>query len=114
MDLGDNNTVYVDVDDALKRVGGNKGLFIKLLGRFIDGNHLEALEGAVSGGDMEAAARFAHTLKGVSSNLSLVKVATLSADFEHALKTGGDHTALFNELKEAYDMTVVKIAEITG
>jgi len=114
MDLGDNSATYINVDDALKRVGGNKGLFIKLLGRFVDGNHMEALESAVSGGDTEEAAKLAHTLKGVSSNLSLVKVASLSADFEHELKSGGDYTAIFNALKAAYEVTIEKIAEISG
>ena len=105
---------YIDIDDALKRVGGNKGLYVKLLGRFIDGKHMEALESAISSGNAEEASHLAHTLKGVSANLSLMKLAAISADIEQVLKASGDHSALLAELKLAYEATVGKIAEVSA
>ena len=113
MDINSNDE-YIDVEGALKRIGGNMGLFKKLLGRFIEGKNFDSLYNAVQGGDMEEAARLAHTLKGVSSNLSLNKVASLSADFEQYIKSGADHSACLAQLKDAYDVTEVKIAELLG
>lgn len=109
-----NASEYIDVDTALKRVGGNMDLFKRLLGRFVAGNNFEALDNALKGGDSEESARLAHTLKGVSSNLSLDKVAALSASIEQLIKGGADYTACLEELRQAYDVTVAKIAEMTS
>lgn len=106
------NKEYIDIDDALRRIGGNETLYKKLLSRFIDGNYLDLMSDAVGSGDMEASARMAHTLKGVSANLSLVKVQSVSTELEHAIKEGRDHTAKLEELKEAYSVTLEQIAEI--
>ena len=103
---------YIDVDDALKRVGGNMGLYKRLLGRFTERDQCFPLEEALQSGNTEEAARLAHTLKGVSANLSLAKVRNLSADLEQLVKSGADHSAVIAELRLAYDVTVGKIAEI--
>jgi len=103
---------YIDVDDALKRVGGNMALYKRLLARFAESDQCAPLAEALNSGDTEEAARLAHTLKGVSANLSLVKVKNLSADIEQLIKSGSDHSALLAELRLAYDVTVGKIAEI--
>jgi len=114
VELGGSDKDYIDIDDAIKRVGGNRGLYIKLLGRFIDGNHMDTLESAIQSGNMEEAANLAHTLKGVSANLSLAKVTSISTDLEQALKSGNDHSAFFADLKLAYKTTADMIAEISG
>ena len=105
-------TVYIDIDDALKRVGGNKALYKKLLGRYVDGNYIEAIETALQSGDAEASAREAHTLKGVSANLSLEKVRALSIELEEKIKSGEDCADSLSELKQAHSVTLEKIAEI--
>ena len=112
MDIDVSAREYIDVDDALKRVGGNEGLYKKLLTRFVDGNYMDALESAIQSGDMEESARAAHTLKGVSANLSLVKIQSVSVDLEHAIKEGLDHSGKFDELKQVYSATLEKIAGI--
>ena len=109
-----NNKEFIDVEDALKRVGGNEGLYKRLLGRFIDGDHFGALESAIQSGDTEESAHLAHTLKGVSANLSLAKVTALSAELEQAIKNGNDYAALLSDLKQAYETTLKKISEISG
>lgn len=113
MSLDFNSLAYIDIDDALKRVGGNKGLYVKLLGRFTEGNHMETLESAISGGNLEEAAHLAHTLKGVSANLSLMRVAAIATSIDEALKSGGDYSVLLPELKLAYEATIGQIAEIS-
>ena len=105
---------YVDVNDALKRVGGNMGLYKKLLGRFVEGNHMAALVDALKSDDKEEPIRMAHTIKGVSANLSLIKIRDITTELEQVLKDGADHSAHLAELQQAYDVTVAQIAEITG
>lgn len=109
-----NNKEFIDIEDALKRVGGNEGLYKRLLGRFVDGDHLGPLENALQSGDFEESAHLAHTLKGVSANLSLIKVTTLSAELEQAIKNGNDYSLLLSNLKQAYGTTLEKISEISG
>ena len=104
---------YIDVNDALNRIGGNEGLYKKLLTRFVEGNYLDAIYDAIQKGDAEEPARAAHTLKGVSANLSLVKIQSASLDLEHTLKEGADYSVKLDELKQVYSVTLDKIAEIT-
>ena len=114
MELNVENLEYINIEDALGRIGGNMDLYKRLLGRFLDGNYLEPLNNALSGGDKEEAARLAHTLKGVCANLSLVKLRTLTTEVEQLIKDNKDCSSHLEELKRAYDTTAEKIAEITG
>ena len=112
MDIGAINKEYIDVNDALNRIGGNEGLYKKLLARFIEGNYLEAIDAAIQSGDMEESARAAHTLKGVSANLSLIKIQSASLELEHAVKEGADYSAKLDALKQVYSVTLDQLAEI--
>ena len=114
MDVTENNNAYIDVEGALKRVGGNMDLFKRLLKRFSDGDEFSRLETAIGSGDMEEAARLSHAIKGVSSNLSLTMIATLSTQIEQLIKGGDDYSACYSELKDAYSTTIAQIATITG
>ena len=112
MDSDIKSSEYINSTDALSRIGGNASLYKRLLGRFIDGNHYEVLSSAVEEGDLEEAARQAHTLKGVSANLSLSKINTLTAELERLLKSNSDYSPCLAELKQAFDATVAEISEI--
>ena len=61
----------ISIASGLGRVGGNKQLYAKLLCKFKDGqeNAVEQIKAALQSGDVETAARLAHTVKGVSGNL---------------------------------------------
>ncbi|MCL2046232.1 MAG: Hpt domain-containing protein [Oscillospiraceae bacterium] len=112
METNINNNENINIADALARIGGNEKLYKTLLGRFLEGNHLEVLNDAINSGDREEATRQAHTLKGVSANLSLVKINTLTAEIERLLHGGEDYEECLNELKQAFDSTVAEINEI--
>jgi len=114
VDIDVNNGEYIDINDAVKRIGGNMELYKRLLGRFVSGNELSVLEGALQSGDVEEAKRLTHTIKGVSANLSLVRIRAVTTDLEQTLKDGLDYSASFSELKQAYDGTIKKIEEITA
>ena len=103
---------YINVEEALRRIGGNYDLYKRLLGRFIAGSNIEALESALLCGDMEESARLTHTLKGVSANLSLNGIRAASIALEQAIKDGVDFFGRFTELKQVFNATVKIIAEI--
>jgi HPt (histidine-containing phosphotransfer) domain-containing protein len=100
---------YINAEDGAKRVGGNMALYKKLLGRFVDGNYIESLTTEIEGGNIENAAAMAHTIKGVAANLSLVKVNSISAALESALKNGQPYDGLYRELQEAAAETIKRI-----
>ena len=108
----DINSEFVDVQEALKRIGGSMDLYKRLLNQFSGGDHIDPLEEAFSVGAMDEASRLIHTLKGVASNLSLKKLTTAAAELEQKVKDGVEHSEAFNELKNAYYETSQEISKI--
>jgi len=109
----DVNKEIIDVQDALKRIGGSMDLYKRLLNQFSGGDHIDPLEEALSTGAMEEAARLIHSLKGVAANLSLIKLSAASKELEDKIKGGLDHSNTFTELKHAYYETSQQIADIS-
>jgi len=108
----DINQEYVNVQDALKRIGGSMDLYKRLLNQFTGGDHIDPLEEALSVGAMDEASRLVHTLKGVAANLSLMKVSAKASELEHNIKDGVCHSESFAELKNAYYITSQEISKI--
>ena len=108
----DINHEYVDVPDALKRIGGSMDLYKRLLGSFTGGDHINPLEEALSTSSEEAS-RLIHTLKGVAANLPLIKLTSAASDLEQKLKNGLDHSDAFAHLKQVYYETSQEIAKIS-
>jgi HPt (histidine-containing phosphotransfer) domain-containing protein len=111
MDDTSNSGAYFDPGDGIKRVGGNAGLYKKLLGRYVETGYFQPIADALQSGDIETAAKHTHTLKGVSANLSLEKVRADAIALENALKSGDDHAGLLTRLGETYDKTIAAIGE---
>jgi len=109
----DINQEYVNVADALKRIGGSMDLYKRLLKSFSGGDHIDPIEEALSTGAMEDASRLIHTLKGVAANLSLVKLSAVAGELDHKIKDGLEHSETFAELKHVYLITSQQIAEIS-
>ena len=107
------NCEYVDVKSALQRIGGSMDLYKRLLGQFTDGDHIGSLEEALIAGNSEEAIRLAHTLKGVSANLSLDKLSRTAAELERNIKDGSDCSGTVAELKSIYYETSLQIALIS-
>ena len=84
----------ISIASGLKRVGGNKQLYAKLLSQFRAGQEdaVEKIRAALQGGDAETAARLAHTAKGVSGNLGAEALFRVSAALEKAIKEGDKET----------------------
>ncbi|MBK9964976.1 MAG: response regulator [Holophagales bacterium] len=61
----------LDAEDGLRRVGGNRKLYLKLLREFVDrqGPAGDEIVAALAAGDTAVARRLAHTVKGVAASL---------------------------------------------
>ncbi len=78
----------IDSENGLRRVAGNKNLYLNLLRQFVDGqaDAAEAITEALARGETEAAERRAHTVKGVAGNVGAMDVSTAAAKAERMIK----------------------------
>ena len=78
----------LDAVAGLKRVGGKKDLYLKLLKKFYSeyADIPREIETALSTGDHELARRLAHTIKGVAGNIGLVNIQVLAGELEAIIK----------------------------
>ncbi|MGL1892527.1 MAG: transporter substrate-binding domain-containing protein [Spirochaetaceae bacterium] len=100
------NIPGIDMEQGVKRVGGNKVLYKKLLNKFIESNRnfkTQILNATKN--NNEDAIRFSHTLKGVAGNLGMEDLQEETLKLESALKNG----ASFTELLDSVDLMVSSI-----
>ena len=78
----------INVQEGLKRVGGNKKLYCKLLVKFHSDYQDAAreIEKALDDGNLELAQRLAHTIKGVAGNIGARETQDAAAEIETALR----------------------------
>jgi HPt (histidine-containing phosphotransfer) domain-containing protein len=106
------NVVYIDFADGIKRVMNNTKLYVKLLTKFKTDTNLTALESAIAAGDMEKARGAAHTLKGLSANLSLMELNKQSLALETQIKAGAADPAQLNAVRSAFARTLQEIDKV--
>jgi len=80
----------LDAVAGLKRLAGNRGLYLDLLRKFAEGQQdtPARLAAALAADDRPLAERLAHTLKGVAGNIGAGEVQAAAADLEQALRDG--------------------------
>jgi two-component system, sensor histidine kinase and response regulator len=80
----------ISIASGLGRVAGNRQLYTKLLCKFKDGQEdaVDQIKAALQEGDVETAARIAHTVKGVSGNLGGDNLYQAAAELENAIQEG--------------------------
>ncbi len=80
----------INIDSALRRLGGNKRLFKRLLMDFRRDfqNTAEEIEDAWNKGDMDVTRRLAHTIKGVAGTIGANGLHVSSGELEVAIKLG--------------------------
>ena len=88
--------VWVDADDGVARVAGNRTLYIKLLGQLnAKYSHVaDEVDAFRNRGDDAAAVRLLHTLKGVAANLGLMPLSLSASDWESGIKSKLDSEAI--------------------
>jgi len=106
------DVVYIDFADGMKRVMNNSKLYVKLLTKFKTDTKLDDLELAVAAGDMEKSRNAAHTLKGLSANLSLTELNKQSLALETQIKAGTVDPAQFNAVKSTFARTLQEIDKV--
>jgi two-component system, sensor histidine kinase and response regulator len=86
----------LDTKDGLSRVGGNRKLYLKLLGQFIDqqGPSVEQITDALAKGDIPLGERLAHSLKGVSGNIGATQVQSTAGVLERLIHDRADATSV--------------------
>ena len=101
-----------DYDDVLSRLRTDERIK-KFLMRVPDDTSFVELCNALEKKDLESAFRAAHTLKGVSKNLSLSNLAYSSSNLTEALRgrteNGDDIEPLFKKVKKDYALTIACI-----
>lgn len=104
----------IDTLSGLRRVVGNKSLYLDLLKRYAEGqrdaphNAREALEK----GDRTLAERIAHTLKGVSGNIGATDAQAAAAAVEAAIADGKGASDIAVQLDRLEEIAAGAIASI--
>ncbi|MBI4914067.1 MAG: response regulator [Acidobacteria bacterium] len=99
----------IDLEAAMKRLGGNRALLEKLLGIF-DRESAQApqrIREALEREDWKSAEHLVHTLKGTSGNLSATDLHRACADLEAALRR--EETTALPALMKAVDVAFAPI-----
>jgi two-component system sensor histidine kinase/response regulator len=78
----------LDTEDGVRRVGGNRKLYLKLLRQFANEQKGAPAQIAklLKTGDWSTAERAAHTIKGVAGNIGAKSVHAISSDLERAIR----------------------------
>jgi two-component system sensor histidine kinase/response regulator len=80
----------LDLNQAMRRIGGNVKLLRKLINRFAEtqADTMSRIRTALDAGEMETATREAHTTKGLAGNIGATQLLALAGTAESALKRG--------------------------
>ena len=104
--------LFLDVKEALPRVGGNDALYRKLLGTFMEDERETAVQvaGALRDGDRESAWKLVHDLKGAAANLGARPLASAAFELEMGIRAGADTAALLGRFSRTLTDTLVAMA----
>lgn len=78
----------VDVDGALKRLGGNAGLYERLLGTLPKTIREHYVSADFDGNDYKETTEMAHAIKGTSGNLSITPMYEAYTEIVNLLRAG--------------------------
>ena len=98
----------VDTSTGLKRLGGKRERYEALLRKFAEkqAGTVIAVRHALEAGDLSAAEREVHSLKGAAAALGAVALSEAASDVEAALKAGTDVDETLQSLASALDAIV--------
>lgn len=103
--LSNEDKNYVDVDAGLARVRGNKMIYGKMLGLFLNSPEFAAFEECMAAGDWAKGVEVIHGIKGMTGNLSLTPLFELSSALNEQLKQGAPDAGTLAEYRDAYEKT---------
>ncbi len=102
----------LDADAALRNIGGNVALYLRLLRKYVEvhANDATAIHALLVAQDFESAQRRAHSLKGSSGAIGAIHVQATAARLEAALR----HHAAQAELEPIVDELGIDLAEVVA
>lgn len=100
------NKIGGDYENAMERFK-SEALVKRFLPMFLSDPSFNELTEALKNDDVQTAFRAAHTLKGVSANLSLSRLSKVSAEITEMLRAGNlaEAKEYFSAVKEVFDIT---------
>ena len=103
---------YVNVKEGLARIRDNKKLYRRMLGMFMESGEFATLEDYLAQKDYAKAADSAHAIKGMTGNLSLTQLFTISTKMMEDLRQGVASEESEAAFRAAYGQTRVYVQEI--
>ncbi len=100
----------LDTADGLRRLAGNRKLYLKLLRQFADGQADAATQIATS--DPATAERIAHTVKGIAGNLGAGGVQKAAGDLEKAIREHAEPAHIESLRQEFSDVLFDLLAQL--
>jgi len=97
---------YIDLEAGLARIMGNAKIYLKMLDIFVKNKEFENFRAVLETGDLEKASEVAHTIKGMTGNLSFTKLFEISSILNVDLKDGKRDDALIEQLFDAEKKTL--------
>ncbi|MDR0785335.1 MAG: Hpt domain-containing protein [Treponema sp.] len=104
--------VLINQEEGLKRMMNNKKLYVKLLSKFKTSTNLDELRDSIAAQDYEKAQIAAHTLKGISGNLSLMALYEQSISIESQIKNRSLDESAITALTDCFNDTMRVIDEV--
>ena len=105
----------ISFDDLLSHCIGNRDLAMRMLKKFGNDKSFHQLAEAMGSGDLDAAFKAAHALKGVSGNLGMTRLYEADCLLTDALRGGADREEaerLYPAVCEHYDRVMSFLATL--
>ena len=109
--MAEDNKKYLNEESGLARLRGNKKLYVRMLGMFLNSAEFGKFEEAISASDMPGAGDLAHAIKGIAGNLSLDLLAEYSTSLMTQLRGGTYDEATLAAYRDAYTKTKTLVEE---
>ena len=104
--------VYVDQEDGKKRVMNNAKLYAKLLGKFKDETSIDPIFTALDAENYEEAQGIAHTIKGITANLSIMDLNEKIVALEAQIKSKSVDPQIIEAVKISYAATLPEVEKV--
>jgi PAS domain S-box-containing protein len=106
----------LDAADGLRRVAGNRKLYLRLLRQFANEHYgtASALRSALGAGDRAGAERLAHTVKGVAGNIGATAVQQAAGTLEQAIRENRETTALVAAFETGLGAVIMRLRAALG
>lgn len=103
---------YVNLDEGLGRVRGNKKIFKRMLGLFLNSAEIPAFEEAMAAKDYAKAGEVSHGIKGMTGNLGLTAVFEQSNQLMVELRQDIVNEELLAQYRKSVEITTECVKDI--